>query len=276
MENFIFENTNAVKLDEYEAFLNKFKTKKTTDDCYTPKEVYSVILDYVNEKITPLKGKKIVRPFYPNGDYKKHSESYDNNTIVIDNPPFSILSEIKEFYKKNNIKFFLFCPHLTAFNNSEDLCVIITASKITYNNGAVVATDFVTNLINDLAIKGDHELHDKIKATQNKIQGKKRIKHKYPANVVLSTTIEKLVIKGRDVEIKKEDAFLVRQLDMQKRRKKKLFGSGFLVTDKVAKEIKEKILQVKEQQASQIMQWKLSERERNIVEKRKTPEQTLF
>ena len=29
--------------DEYEQFVEKFKPKKTTDDCYTPPEIYEVI-----------------------------------------------------------------------------------------------------------------------------------------------------------------------------------------------------------------------------------------
>ena len=31
----------------YEEFVEKFKPKKTTDDCYTPPEVYKLIKDWV-------------------------------------------------------------------------------------------------------------------------------------------------------------------------------------------------------------------------------------
>lgn len=47
--------------DDYEGFVEKFKRKKTTDDCYTPKEVYDVVLNYVDERY-PLEGKEIIRP----------------------------------------------------------------------------------------------------------------------------------------------------------------------------------------------------------------------
>lgn len=30
--------------DKYDEFVDKFKAKKTTDDCYTPPEVYNAIL----------------------------------------------------------------------------------------------------------------------------------------------------------------------------------------------------------------------------------------
>lgn len=35
--------------------------------------------------------------------------------MVIDNPPFSIISKIVRFYHKNEIPFFLFAPALTLF-----------------------------------------------------------------------------------------------------------------------------------------------------------------
>lgn len=39
MEKQIVLESNA----EYEAFVDKFKPKLTTDDCYTPPEVYEVV-----------------------------------------------------------------------------------------------------------------------------------------------------------------------------------------------------------------------------------------
>ena len=36
--------------NDYEAFINKFKAAKTTDDCYTPQPIYNAVLDYVFEK----------------------------------------------------------------------------------------------------------------------------------------------------------------------------------------------------------------------------------
>ena len=37
-------------LFEYDDFVDKFKDKKTTDDCYTPKAVFDVVLNYLKEK----------------------------------------------------------------------------------------------------------------------------------------------------------------------------------------------------------------------------------
>ncbi len=78
---------------EYEAFLEKFKLKKTTDDCYTPPAVYDAVLNFCRKEFD-IEGKDIQRPFYPGGDYQAEAENYGEDVVVIDNPPFSILSKI--------------------------------------------------------------------------------------------------------------------------------------------------------------------------------------
>ena len=95
---------------EYDAFTEKFKPKKTTDDCYTPPLVYDAIRDWACSEygIDPA---CIVRPFYPGGDYERFD--YPDGCVVLDNPPFSILSKICEFYMNRGIAFFLFAPSLT-------------------------------------------------------------------------------------------------------------------------------------------------------------------
>lgn len=92
-----------MKSKAYEDFVEKFKPKKTTDDCYTPPLVYETVKEWACEKygISP---DKIVRPFYPGGDYE-HAD-YPDGCVVLDNPPFSILSKICEFYLDRNIPFF--------------------------------------------------------------------------------------------------------------------------------------------------------------------------
>lgn len=43
----IFKEVRNIKSKTYEEFVEKFKPKKTTDDCYTPPEIYEVIKDWV-------------------------------------------------------------------------------------------------------------------------------------------------------------------------------------------------------------------------------------
>ena len=102
---------------EYGEFTDKFKTKLTTDDCYTPEPVYNAVLDWCIEKYG-LQGREIVRPFWPGGDFEMYD--YPENCVVIDNPPFSIYAHILDFYTNERpTDFFLFGPALTLLAAAE-------------------------------------------------------------------------------------------------------------------------------------------------------------
>ena len=126
------ERDDAPQLSEYDAFVEKFKPKKTTDDCYTPANIYDAVADWCAAEYG-LDRRTFVRPFYPGGDYEHFA--YPDGCIVVDNPPFSILSQIVRFYLYRGIKFFLFAPSLTCFNKDE-VCAIVSYCDITYTNGA--------------------------------------------------------------------------------------------------------------------------------------------
>ena len=55
---------------KYDEFIKKFEEKRTTDDCFTPPEVYNAIKDWVCKRynINPY---SISRPFYPGGGVRK-------------------------------------------------------------------------------------------------------------------------------------------------------------------------------------------------------------
>lgn len=134
----------------YDAFVDKFKPKKTTDDCYTPPLVYDAVRDWACTEYG-IDQACIVRPFYPGGDYERFD--YPDDCVVLDNPPFSILVKICQFYLDRGIKFFLFAPSLTAFSGKSIVMRvnhIICDADITYANGAVVRTAFVTNYGNKI------------------------------------------------------------------------------------------------------------------------------
>ena len=61
----------AEETAEYKAFVEKFKPKKTTDDCYTPENVYEAVRDWAVQEYG-LEGREIVRPFWPGGDYERY------------------------------------------------------------------------------------------------------------------------------------------------------------------------------------------------------------
>lgn len=141
----ILRGDGVAKQLSYEDFVGKFEPKKTTDDCYTPPTIYGVIRDWACREYG-IDPDRIVRPFYPGGDYEAFD--YPPGAVVLDNPPFSILSQICEFYIVRKIPFFLFAPSLTAFAGKR-VCMqmnhIICDCSIVYENGAVVRTSFVTS-----------------------------------------------------------------------------------------------------------------------------------
>lgn len=130
--------------EEYNEFLDKFEQPKTTDDCYTPDIVYDAVADWVSERYG-YDREKMIRPFYPGGDYQ--NEKYPDGCVVVDNPPFSILSEIRRWYSEHDIKYFLFAPSLSCIGgNAVQDCSLTANANIVYENKANVATSFVTNL----------------------------------------------------------------------------------------------------------------------------------
>ena len=52
---------------DYEKFVEKFKPKKTTDDCYTPPAVYAAVKNWAVKEYG-LEDCTIVCPFFPGGD----------------------------------------------------------------------------------------------------------------------------------------------------------------------------------------------------------------
>lgn len=234
---------------EYDAFVEKFKPKKTTDDCYTPPLVYDAVADWVAETYG-LDREKFVRPFYPDGDYE--AEDYPADCVVVDNPPFSILKQIKQFYHEHGILFFLFAPGLTLFSSSDEKETYITAyADITYENGANVKTGFVTNLTPDILVQSAPELTQRIKeanAEALKASRRELPKYKYPVNVLTASMGNYLSSHCVGWTLRREDAAFVRCLDAQRPAGKNIFGGGFLLSERAA-----------------AIAWGLSDRERAII-----------
>ena len=218
--------------NDYEAFITKFKAAKTTDDCYTPQSIYEAVVDYVFRKGNLPEDTEIVRPFRPNGDYT--TEEYPDGCVVIDNPPFSILSKIIRFYVARGVKFFLFAPALTLFNAASQNCTkIVCGVSVTYANKAKVATSFLTNIFGDNAIICDNELYNTIKEIDERLQNESKKELKkiiYPDNVVSAALLQKVAKRLTFVIPVNEIKFIKSVGGVP------IFGGGYLLSSKAAAE----------------------------------------
>ena len=251
--------------EEYQQFLEKFKQKKTTDDCYTPTEVYDAVAKWVSDTYN-IDRRHFERPFYPGGDYK--NAEYPKGCVVVDNPPFSILAEILQFYTKKGIKFFLFAPSLTLFSSSSSSCTALPVGvSITYENGANVATSFLTNLEpSTLRLRSCPTLYDAVKtANDNNLRKirKELPKYSYPDYVITATRVCQFSRYGIDFAVPVSESKVINRLDSQVASGKAIYGKGYLVSERVKAEREKAEREKAEREKAE--RWELSQRELDII-----------
>ena len=238
---------------DYDGFVEKFKPKKTTDDCYTPDIIYNAVRAWAVATYK-LEGREIVRPFWPGGDYQAFD--YPPGAVVIDNPPFSILSSIIRWYNAAKIDYFLFSPYLTNLG-LQGCNHVIAPVSITYANGARVDTSFVTNL-GEFFILGAVDLYDRLVAAEkeNTKKDKRTLpKYEYPDEVITSAAVGYLTKHHTPFAVRREDCAFIRKLDAQS--SSSIFGGGYLLSRRCAAE-----RAAAERAAAE--RWVLSERERQL------------
>ena len=238
----------------YQDFKDKFKPKKTTDDCYTPQLVYDAVAQWVAKEYG-VDPEGFVRPFWPGADYQE--ADYPDGCTVVDNPPFSILAEIVRFYAERRIMFFLFAPALTLFSaRNVDVTYLAAGSDVTYANGAEVKTSFITNL-DSCRVRTCPELFQAVKKANDenlKQSGRPELpKYDYPFEVITAAMVQKWTRYGVDFRVAKDACVRVSGLDAQKETGKSIYGGGFLLSERAAAE------------RAAATTWKLSERELRIV-----------
>lgn len=244
--------------EEYKAFKEKFKAKKTTDDCYTPENVYNAVAEWVESEYG-VKKETFVRPFFPGGDFEKYP--YKQTDVVVDNPPFSIITKIRRFYVENGIHFFLFAPALTLFSSSDGKTTLIPCGVgITYENGANMSTSFITNLDKYL-VRTAPALYKAVKQAdeENRKEKTKTLpKYEYPENIITAAMVQRWCKYGVDYKLSENEALPISALDAQKARDVTIFGGGFILGTKSAAE-----RAAAERAAAE--KWTLSETEKQIV-----------
>lgn len=244
--------------EEYQEFLEKFKLKKTTDDCYTPAPVYDAVARYVEQQYG-LDRANFVRPFYPGGDYQ--NERYPEGCVVVDNPPFSIMAEILRFYDSKGIRFFLFAPTLTLFSSaSAGTCTALPCTlAVIYENGASVNTSFLTNLEpRSIRFRSAPKLQAMVQEGIDeftKTLKKQLPKYSYPPHIVTSSWVGILSRLGIEFSVPVEESEGINGLDSQKASGKAIYGKGYIVSDAVKAE------------REKAERWELSERELAIIER---------
>lgn len=241
---------------EYQVFINKFKPKLTTDDCYTPPLVYEAVADWTAQTYG-LDKASFVRPFWPGGDYQR--EEYPPGCVVVDNPPFSIMAEIVPWYCQRGIRFLLFNQHTTGMKCyvvANRCTVLATSCAVTYANGATVNTGFLTNLENKYIIRSAPDLHKAVEAANKKNLKSMRDpqpKYVYPWHIVTCAMVGKYSAHGIAYGVPYGEGERIDALDSQRNAKKSIFGGGLLVSERLAAE----------RAAATV--WELSDREKEIV-----------
>ena len=248
--------------DDYGEFTEKFKAKLTTDDCYTPVEVYEAVLGWLREKVD-LSGANIVRPFWPGGDYEAYD--YKEGDVVVDNPPFSILARILRFYQSHGVRFFLFGPQLTLFSSSS-LTYIPCACAVEYANGAKVSTGFISNLFGDVFAMSAPDLRLRVKEAQEKVKSNGSVslpRYEYPPEVLTASMLGYLSTHGVEFTVMRDEVSpsSLSALASQKAVGKAIFGKGWLISERKAAERKA----AEQKAAEKIIVWELSDVEREAV-----------
>lgn len=95
-------------------------------------------------------------------------------------------------------------------------------------------------------------------------------KYQYPPEVVLpsSKVLCDIARAGLTWQMPRDEVFRVSALDAQREKKKSLFGSGYLISERLAQErlAQERLAQERlAQERRNAMQWELSPREREII-----------
>ena len=247
---------------EYDAFVEKFKPKKTTDDCYTPPLVYEVVKDWAceTEGMDPY---TIARLFSPGGDHNR--AEYPRGCVGLDTPPFSILARICKFYLDREIPFFLFAPSLTAFSGRDVVMRmnhIICGASIVYENGAVVSTSFGGDMIAQTAPELTRRINRAVETIRRETV-RELPKYVYPDNVVTAAMLQRYAKYGIDFSVLREECCFIPKLDSQREAKKSIYGGGLLVNSQKAAERAAAERATPERAAAHV--WQLSDREREMV-----------
>ncbi len=254
------------KKTPYEKWVESNRPKTIEDDSFTPTGIYDEVKAWACERYD-IDPEKIVRPFWPGKDYETFD--YPDGCVVLDNPPFSILAQIIDYYQARGILFFLFAPYLTVLDTTKNrgVCAVVCDADINYE-GAIVSTAFATNLEKEIAAMTAPDLRARIEAVEKRRAAEEKTlqtlpTYRFPREVLTATMLGRMARYGIAYSVRHDQAHFITALDSQRAEKKGILGGGLLLSEKatVEKVAAEKAAAEKRD----AIQWLLSPEEKEII-----------
>lgn len=147
--------------------------------------------------------------------------------------------------------------------NIEGVCHIIVDVCITYDNGAVVNTGFLTNM-SDYAIQTRPDLKEQIEKASD-ITRKNSNRIEWPDEVLTFGKLAKLVNTGQDIRLTRNKLQFTRKIGDQG-----IYGAGYLMSHDTTQLVQNGLDKAEQQKPTRIV--KLTDREREMLDRMETTE----
>ena len=168
------------------------------------------------------------------------------------------MTKVVKLYEDRGIDYFLFAPHLTCIGIRPAHSRICVGVSVTYENGAIVSTSFVSS--KGPLIRSAPDLYRILdEANSANIKAKKappKPVYTYPDNVMTSSAVALFSKYG--IEYREDIGVFVRAMDAQREVGKGIFGAGYIVPEEAARKAQEAARKAQKERAQC---WELSMRE---------------
>ena len=143
--------------------------------------------------------------------------------MVVDNPPFSLLNEIAQWFNRHGIRYLLFAhPSTHAIRHAT---IIVAGQPVTYESGLNVQTEFITNMLGDTALITAPELGEAL-ANLRPTKERKLKSFIYPERVLRISEAGMMARRGINIRISRSDCAVVGNIGGEK-----LYGLSYILSD---------------------------------------------
>lgn len=161
----------------------------SNDEFYTKPEIYEVVKNWA-VKHNQWEGREVVRPFWPDADYQTYD--YPEGCVVIDNPPFSKVSQIVKWYGDHGIDYFLFCTGTSCLNVNAPSHVC-TDIHLPFENGGDANISFVSS--KGPLIMSAPDLYQQLMRAK-KVLNRRVVRTEWPIGLVTGALVGKMSRHG--------------------------------------------------------------------------------